>query len=153
MLEGVQMFPSLNRATYTTLWVIRQRIRNKFNTFTGWGGSLSDLFYMFRQMQKLIELLNKHRREKVKKQSWITEWHYNAFTFSLDNIRWQQAELLIISKQYWFIKWLVENEKIDLDKLEKKVLKENLIRKFDEWLLMLLSIQDEPIEFLISILK
>lgn len=104
-------------------------------------------------MEKLIDLLNKHRREKVNKQSWITEWHYNAFTFSLDNIRWQQAELLIISKQYWFIKWLVENEKIDLDKLEKKVLKENLIRKFDEWLLMLLSIQDEPIEFLISILK
>ena len=71
-------------------------------------------------MEKLIELLNKHRREKVNKQSWITEWHYNAFTFSLDNIRWQQAELLIISKQYWFIKWLVENDKIDTDVVYKE---------------------------------
>ncbi len=106
-----------------------------------------------KEIWKLIELLNKHRREKINKQSWITEWHYNAFTFSLDNISWQQAELLIISKQYWFIKWLVENDKIDIDKLEKKVLKENLIRKFDEWLLMLLSISDTPIEDLISYLR
>jgi hypothetical protein len=104
-------------------------------------------------MEKLIELLNKHRREKVNKQSWITEWHYNAFTFSLDNISWQQAELLIISKQYWFIKWLVENEKIDFKKLTV-----NYIYHDDEWswekeLLMQLAIQDEPIEFLVSILK
>lgn len=112
---------------------------------------------MFRQMEKLIELLNKHRREKVKKQSWITEWHYNAFTFSLDNIRWQQAELLIISKQYWFIKWLVENEKLkplrkfigwETDEDEPYI-------QFDlvEQYIAYLSIQDEPIEFLISILK
>ena len=59
----------------------------------------------------------------------------------------------ICSKKFWFIGWLVENDKIDIDKLEKKVLKENLIRKFDEWLLMLLAIQNEPIDFLCEILK
>jgi hypothetical protein len=59
----------------------------------------------------------------------------------------------ICSKKFWFIKWLVENDKIDLDKLEKKVLKENLIRKFDEWLLMLISISSSPIDDLISFLK
>jgi hypothetical protein len=121
-------------------------------------------------MEKLIELLNKHRREKVNKQSWITEWHYNAFTFSLDNISWQQAELLIISKQYWFIKWLVENDKIDTSKANDKNLNgyeiELRIRAVKELvadseektvlylnLLMLLSISDTPIEDLISYLK
>jgi hypothetical protein len=38
----------------------------------------------------------------------------------------------LISKEYGFIQRLVDNDKIDFDKLEKKVLKENLIRKFDE---------------------
>jgi hypothetical protein len=108
-------------------------------------------------MEKLIELLNKHRREKVNKQSWITEWHYNAFTFSLDNISWQQAELLIISKSYWFIKWLVENEKIDYEKVRSW--EWNGSRWHFEtvqpeyYIIMLLAIQDEPIEFLVSILK
>ena len=35
----------------------------------------------------------------------------------------------LLSTEAMFIKWLVENDKIDIDKLEKKVLKENLIRK------------------------
>jgi hypothetical protein len=102
-------------------------------------------------MQKLIELLNEYRREKVNKQSWITEWHYNAFTFSLDNISWQQAELLIISKQYWFIKWLVENDKIEKWSLFYNTwdLPDDDVSK----LLMLLSIQDEPIRFLCEIIK
>ena len=112
-------------------------------------------------MEHLIELLNEHRREVVKKQSWITQWHYNAFTFSLDNISWQQAELLIISKQYWFIQWLVENEKIDIEKMWRfKAERKNtqiiaIANKSDFYLslLMLLSIQDNPIEFLVSILK
>ena len=52
-----------------------------------------------------------------------------------------------------FIKWLVDNDKIYRDKLEKKVLKEDLIRKFDEWLIMLLSISDHPIEDLCKLLK
>lgn len=121
-------------------------------------------------MEKLIELLNKHRRETVKKQSWITEWRYNAFTFSLDNISWQQAELLIISKQYWFIKRLVENDKIDIKKLivkgemrsgwdfenkkwDEEEGEEIWNKYFSELCLMILAIQDEPIDFLISILK
>lgn len=113
-------------------------------------------------MEKLIKLLNEHRREIVKKQSWITQWHYNAFTFSLDNTSWQQAELLIISKQYWFIQRLVQRGKVNLE--HKKVLlaawtRANWMGLECEWhsdyesLLMLLAIQDEPINFLISILK
>ena len=68
----------------------------------------------------------------------------------------------ICSKQFWFIKWLVENDKIDR---EKNVLafEFSSVYTYDGEdyedhlkeckLLMLLAIQDEPINFLISILK
>ena len=121
---------------------------------------------MFRQMTKekeswltkLIELLNeyveKHNKSDLYYKFELENWELYCYN-DVSDVLWtmQDEAMVICSKKYWFIKWLVENEKIDLDKLEKKVLKENLIRKFDEWLLMLLSIQDEPIEFLVSILK
>jgi hypothetical protein len=56
--------------------------------------------------------------------------------------------ILLISKKFWFIKWLVENEKIDLDRIP--AIADNGATNI---VLMLLSIQDEPIEFLVSILK
>lgn len=63
----------------------------------------------------------------------------------------------MISKKYGFIKWLVENDKIDLDKVEEKSdLIEYLIgtpTKVYENIIMLLSISDTPIEDLISYLK
>ena len=106
-------------------------------------------------MQKLIELLNEFETP----QSWVVFKSYDDYdgTFywvDIDGeteIAWSDS--YICGKRFQWIKWLVENDKIDLDKLEKKVLKENLIRKFDEWLLMLLAIQDEPIRFLCEILK
>jgi len=88
-------------------------------------------------IEKLLELLN--------------EYSKNIWYFNEEDLQWQ-TKAWILSKEFWWIKWLVD-DKIDLDKLEKKVLKENLIRKFDEWLLMLLSISDTPIDFLCSILK
>ena len=110
-------------------------------------------------MEKLIELLNEFYKE---------EW--DIFRAIQHNDRLKVFELenddlvrdtAIISKQYWFIKWLVENEKIDYEKLSKEWF---IVRTYDldeigesfdyvERLLMLLSIQDEPIKFLISILK
>ena len=63
--------------------------------------------------------------------------------------------LKIISKEYWFIKRLVENDKIDIEKeiknSELNWLHEHYLR--EDCLLMLLSISDEPIRFLISVLK
>ena len=73
-------------------------------------------------------------------------------------------EMMLISKYYWLIKRLVENDKIDFNKLEK-IWYIGTVYRYDwqyrdiieysnyERLLMLLSIQDEPIDFLISILK
>jgi len=98
-------------------------------------------------MEKLIELLNEFNPSmEWRMEDWVLESRLD-FPAEYVAYRW------ICSKNYWFIKWLVENDKIDIDKLEKKVLKENLIRKFDEWLLMLLSISDTPIEDLISYLR
>ena len=66
----------------------------------------------------------------------------------------------IVSKDFWWIKWLVENDKIDIVKLRwANWCPTNWWCRETEWysdeecLLILLSIQDEPIEFLISILK
>ena len=65
---------------------------------------------------------------------------------------------IIISKRFGFIKRLVENDKIDyhnkinydislaINRVIKKTTRE-------ERLLMILAIQDEPIKFLLSILK
>ena len=73
--------------------------------------------------------------------------------------------LRVISKNYGFIKWLVDNDKIDFDTIPNKIkeiwmpilIQWEIQYWFDSsdlyWLLMVLSIQDNPIEFLVSILK
>lgn len=102
---------------------------------------------MFRQMEKLIELLNEYE-EKYRDFHFVWDWNeWREFT--------EFEVAFIISKKFWFIKWLVENEKIDVEKVYNN--SDYPMVKRDEflyeWLLMLLSIQDEPIEFLVSILK
>lgn len=90
---------------------------------------------------KLIELLNEYNKEiwKPKRMSAReVRTHYSV----------------IISSGYGFIKWLVENGKVDLKKADN----------IDNWplfdyysdedaLIMALSINDKSLEFLISILK
>ena len=98
-------------------------------------------------MEKLIELLNEYEKLNMcrtfigyyKQEEEIT-WLY----FSI-----KACEL--ISKKFWFIKWLVDNDKIDLMKLDSRI----ALSEFNkvERVLMALSIQDNPIEFLISILR
>jgi hypothetical protein len=106
-------------------------------------------------MGKLVELLNEYETPR----SWIVFKSYDDYdwTFYWVDCDWETevawSDSYICGKRFWWVEWLVENDKINLDKLEKKVLKENLIRKFDEWLLMLLSISDTPIEDLILYLK
>ena len=61
----------------------------------------------------------------------------------------------ICSKKFWFIKWLVENDKIDFNKDAFISLSSELwCTAYDEKIvLMVLSISDTPIEDLISYLK
>jgi hypothetical protein len=108
-------------------------------------------------MMKLIELLNEFETP----QSWVVFKSYDDYdgTFywvDIDGeteIAWSDS--YICGKRFQWVKWLVENDKID---------KENVYNNSDypmvkrdeflyEWLLMLLAIQDEPIRFLCEILK
>lgn len=107
-------------------------------------------------MEKLIELLNEYRS----KEFWynVPEWEEDAL--------WVNDEK-IISKRYGFIKWLVDNDKIDIEKIENS--EYYLIDWFYynerknfwiEWkedvekiFLMLLAVSDTPIDDLVSYLK
>lgn len=100
---------------------------------------------------KLLDLLNEYDG----RNHW---WDYDEE--DLDINAEDNSVLEIISKQFWFIKWLVENEKIDLENIKETFYVRSFQKdwtaikyEYYEELLMLLSIQDEPLKFLISILK
>lgn len=103
-------------------------------------------------MEKLIELLNE--REKELSPNIQVEWT----ELSVGINKWY-----LISKECWFIKRLADNDKIDLTKLDCKRYDVDIPARYYLWtyirysiekeILMTLAIQDEPIKFLISILK
>ena len=74
----------------------------------------------------------------------------------ITKIEWQGIDL-VISKRFWFIKWLIDNDKIDRDKVKRESRKffvgEFRPRTPRYKLLILLSISDTPIVYLISYLK
>jgi len=133
-------------------------------------------------MEKLIELLNEYLRETKKAElyDFYIKWDYIVCDFLStvedygyvinSRIEMDYGDEILISKSLWFIKWLVENDKINTSKAKDKNLNgyeiELRIRAVKELvadseektvlylnLLMILAIQDEPIQFLISILK
>ena len=113
-------------------------------------------------MNRLIQLLNEY--EEVN-QSWkIRQFTNKAKKLYRNGRSYDTAEVNIISKKFGFIKRLVDNDKINVDENREDFDSSNLYCNSDfyqlqkhfnyyECLLMLLSIQDNPIEFLISILK
>ena len=97
-----------------------------------------------------------------KKESWIEKINklVNEYVWAevLDEdcveVNWEYYFIeYIISKKFWFIKWLVENDKIKLEELKWNFMDLWELAWNTEFIVMLLSIQDNPIEFLISILK
>ena len=110
-------------------------------------------------MEKLIELLNEYEVEK--KPSRLQRNYYLWFVHNFwkwimyideewEDVDDYRTDYEIISKEYGFIKWLVDNDNIDLTKLYH-----DMRLEFGNyyWLLMQLSISDTPIEDLISYLK
>ena len=97
-------------------------------------------------MEKLIELLNEYDWEE-----WL--WNKREEDEQWLNNMWKiydyHSKLKIISKEYWFIKRLVEQDKIN----EKKVFHFLDNSKLYEDLLCNLALSDEPIEELITYLK
>ena len=112
-------------------------------------------------MERLLNLLQEFYWEnrKFSNDDWLltmTNW--------VENLSGAYAQTYIISLQGGFIKWLVENDKIDLWEklfnLTKNDNKKSMICDLDNndfsWedtFLMLLSISDTPIDDLISYLK
>ena len=108
-------------------------------------------------MMKLIDLLNEYETPR----SWVVYKSYDDYDwfFYWVDCDWETeiawSDSLICSKKFWWIWWLVENDKIDVEKVYNN--SDYPMVKRDEflyeWLLMLLSIQDEPIRFLCEIIK
>jgi len=119
-------------------------------------------------MEKLLKLINEYEESRweiiddwlteEERESWAIveesptrkeyEWHLrhcNANTVAYEKDTFDGYAL---SKKYGFIKWLVENDKIDFDKFPQ-------VMEYSDYesLLMILSISDTPIEDLISMLK
>ena len=97
-------------------------------------------------MEKLIELLNEY-------QYWMFVYEDDLLLLRIwSNVKvW--GETFVISKKFWFIKWLVENDKIDRDKVDDKFERPFYWYTNYEIVLMLLSISSSPIEDLILYLK
>ena len=94
-------------------------------------------------MKKLLKLLNEYRTEKGERN--LNESEVSQTLDSLNYLR-------------LFIKWLVENDKINVHRVEVRPFSDDItIREFPDYIyemvLMLLSISDTPIEDLISYLK
>ena len=113
-----------------------------------------------KEIWKLLELLNEYE--------WVNNWRYSQRTemvwnelvtnrrFICDYIYEENQDMLqtyICSLKFGFIKRLVEQDKIDLDEIP--YLTDEHWWGFDEYeeLIMILSIQENPIDFLCSILK
>lgn len=92
-----------------------------------------------KEIWKLLELLN--------------EYSKNIWYFNEEDLQWQ-TKAWILSKEFWWVKWLVENDKINILQLDNRIA---LLMSIEfnkvERVLMALSISDTPIDLLCSLLK
>lgn len=93
-----------------------------------------------KQRRKLVDYFNQRREEKFGEK-----WHFK-YTMRFDEVH-------LISKKMWFVEWLVKNNKIEFR--EDFYLEDQHWWGFgeDEIIIMLLAIQENPISFLLSVLK
>ena len=109
-------------------------------------------------MEKLIQLLNEFKEGKpfqfigYDEKYWMFDTNLNAEGNT------SLPEETITSKKFWFIQWLVDKDKIDIQWAKNLLYESEIFNPLPytdlaERLIMYVSIKDEPIEFLISILK
>ena len=111
-------------------------------------------------MEKLIELYYEYKLDLLKRDmrvNWATEREIEMADIEKVEEEELEENLNKLSDLKPFIKWLVENDKIDYEEVRKW---ENSDSRWnfetcqpEYFMIMLLSVQDEPINFLISILK
>ena len=127
-------------------------------------------------MEKLLKLLNEYEEsrwnviddwltDEEREEWWAIEYEENRWREYKWHLRLANANTVAferdtfdyyaISQKYWFIKWLVDNDKIDLDEVADRM---------ESWMntdnscdvanvIMDLSISKDPISDLISMLK
>ena len=113
-------------------------------------------------MKKLLQLLNEFKEGKpfqfigYDEKYWMFDTNLNA------DGNTSLPEETIICKKFWFVQWLADNDRIDYYKVGEIVdtykwsLREKAYVVSDcvvESMLMILAIQDDPISFLLSVLK
>ena len=107
-------------------------------------------------MEKLIELLNEY--EKYISMWWLADWrefdwnlHYYCNykdEYVFDNVHYR-----IISKNYWFIKRLIDKWKVSLLHRPRNEDIMDLDRSDYEKLLMMLAVDPDPVKYLISMIE
>lgn len=118
-------------------------------------------------MEKLLKLLNEFEKEK---KSWYTRKNIDSYdncVYWVDS-DWETEITMysdLYSKYYGFIKWLIDKDRINRNDIDRAELHnthrlfeydywvEDINKQYYEKTLMLLAIQDNPIEFLISVLE
>ncbi len=112
-------------------------------------------------MKKLIALLNEYQESRSSKFR-FSSYDANSSSFIIEkNPRMVLWEETIVCMRFWFIQRLIDNDKIILPKdIIRRVEYSNYwvledIHYYSAYksILMYLAIQDDPISFLVSILK
>ena len=137
-----------------------QRLTDEMQATDRVGDSQIYLFFYY-TMEKLLQLLNEYLWQSgIVAIDQEIEWGRDIFFENVDWFHAEEAE--IISKKFWFIERLVNKDRINYYKVGEIVdtykwsLREKAYVVSDcvvESMLMILAIQDDPISFLISVLK
>lgn len=107
-------------------------------------------------MEKLLQLLNEYRLEKELPEytKYISKtWYFTHKLYFYEHYSW------VISKKFWFIQWLVDQNKVEFDRARDRSDFPLLYAGWWEFysdadvITATLSIEDDPINFLVSILK
>ena len=107
-------------------------------------------------MEKLIELYYEHKLDLLKRDmrvNWASEREIEVADIEKVDEYELEKNLNKLSDLKPFIKWLVENDKIDRDKVDDKFERPFYWYTNYEIVLMLLAISNTPIEDLTSYLK
>lgn len=118
-------------------------------------------------MEKLLKLLNEYEKSLWSDREWLwiidEDWFFCTRKSKkghsiIQHSSLDEAILQIISKKFWFIQWLVDNDKIDIQWTKNLLYESEIFNPLPytdlvERLIMYLAIQDDPINFLLSILK
>ena len=99
-------------------------------------------------IKKLIKLLNESEDWFVSK---FVDYDDKDWVFILNS--WQSFHYsFILSREYWFVQWLIKNNKIDWSKFGCMI--NNKMHYYPKTIFIkLLSIQGNPVKYLISYLK